>query len=76
VTACGDLSAVEGVKLTEQIAAARSQLLDENTPGPSLDQEMVPDGLAPDTVAVKVVGLPDETELGLAWTVVVVAGNG
>jgi hypothetical protein len=71
----GDPRAVEGVKVTEQVPFARSQVLDEKTPDPSLDQVTVPDGLAPDTVAVTVVGSNDEIVPGFSCTVVVVAGN-
>jgi len=72
----GDPRAVEGVKVTEQVPCTRSQLLDEKTPDPSLDQETVPDGLTPDTVAVTVVGAADGTVPGFSCTTVVVAGNG
>jgi len=72
----GDPRAVEGVKVTEQAPFTRSQVLDEKTPDPSLDQEIVPDGLAPDTVAVTVVGSTDEIVSGFNCTMVVVAGNG
>jgi len=76
VIVSGDQRAVAGTNVTEQVPAARLQLLDENAPGPSLDQATVPVGLAPVTVTVTVVGLPEETAGGLTWTEVLVTAKG
>lgn len=66
----GEPAVVDGVKVTEHAPPERVHDPEENAPAPVEDQEMLPVGEEPVTVAVQVEATPTATEPGRQETAV------